>query len=82
LLRELAGITAPTAAARAIVWREQNCFSSQAGRMNYQRLHRRGWPIGMAHRHGPLKSACRQGQSYFKRPGQFWTPQGSATSGR
>lgn len=35
-------------------------------RMNYQQIHRRGWPIGS----GSVESACRQ------REGQFWTREG------
>ena len=55
-----------------IVLREQNYFAAHTGRMNYQTIHRRGWPIGS----GAVESACRQRQGRFKRPGQFWTPAG------
>jgi hypothetical protein len=72
VLQEIAGLTAPAGEAAENVRREQNYFASQAGRMNYQKLHRRGWPIGS----GPVESACRQRQCRFKRPGQFWTPTG------
>ena len=40
--------------------------------MNYQEIARRGWPIGS----GAVESACRAKQCRFKRPGQFWTPEG------
>ena len=72
VLQEIAGLTAPAGDAEEIVRREQNYFASQAGRMGYQSLHRRGRPIGS----GPVESACRQRQCRFKRPGQFWTPAG------
>ena len=72
VLKEIAGLSAPAGEAGDIVRREQNYFASHAGRMNYQSLHRRGWPIGS----GPVESACRQRQCRFKRPGQFWTPKG------
>jgi hypothetical protein len=52
--------------------REQNYFATHAGRMNYQTVARRGWPIGS----GAVESACRQKQCRFKRPGQFWTASG------
>ena len=52
-----------------MIRREQNYFASQAGRMNYQSVAARGWPIGS----GAVESACRQKQCRFKRPGQFWT---------
>jgi hypothetical protein len=52
--------------------REQNYFASHAGRMNYQVIARRGWPIGS----GAVESACRQKQCRFKRAGQFWTVAG------
>lgn len=72
VLAEIAGLRVPRGAAGKVVQREQNYFAAQAGRMNYQSLHRRGWAIGS----GPVESACRQRQCRFKRPGQFWTPKG------
>jgi hypothetical protein len=72
VLREIARLPVPSGDAGAIIRREQNYFASQTERMNYQRLARRGWPIGS----GPVESACRQRQCRFKRPGQFWTPTG------
>jgi hypothetical protein len=72
LLQEIAGLKVPRGPAGEVVRREQNYFVTHAGRLNYQRLHRRGWPIGS----GPVESACRQRQCRFKRPGQFWTPKG------
>lgn len=55
-----------------VVRREQNYFKTHSGRMNYQQIARRGWPIGS----GAVESACRQKQCRFKRCGQFWTKQG------
>ena len=69
---EIAGLKVPRGEAGWVVQREQNYFATQAGRMNDQSLHRRGWPIGS----GPVESACRQRQCRFKRPGQFGTPKG------
>ena len=69
VLAELAGLPVPPGTAGEVIQREQNCFAVHAERMNYQSLHRRGWPIGS----GPVESACRQRQCRFKRPGQFWT---------
>jgi len=72
VMDEVAGLKVPRGEAGQVIQREQNYFASHAGRMNYQTLHRRGWPIGS----GPVESACRQKQCRFKRPGQFWTPRG------
>jgi len=72
VLKDIAGLRARSDEAGEIIRREQNYFASHVGRMNYQSLHRRGWPIGS----GPVESACRQKQCRFKRPGQFWTPKG------
>jgi hypothetical protein len=55
-----------------IIERERHYFATHAGRMNYQAMSRRGWPIGS----GAVESACRQKQCRFKRPGQFWTAKG------
>lgn len=72
VLAEVAALKPPAGAAGEIVRREQNYFAGHAGRMNYQKWSRRGWPIGS----GPVESACRQKQCRFKRPGQFWTASG------
>jgi hypothetical protein len=72
LLAEIAKLKISRNEAGQVVAREQNYFASHARRMNYRTLHRRGWPIGS----GAVASACRQRQCRFKRPGQFWTPQG------
>jgi len=72
MLKELAGLQAPTGEAGEIVRREQNYFANHAQRMNYQSWSQRDWPIAS----GPVESACRQKQCRFKRPGQFWTSQG------
>lgn len=77
VLQEIAGLAAPAGTAGRIIAREQNYFASQAGRMSYQNLARRGWPIGS----GPVESACRQKQCRFKRPGQFWTAKGMRNLG-
>ena len=55
-----------------VIRREQNYFETHAGRMNYQGIAKRGWPIGS----GAVESACRQKQCRFKRCGQFWTKEG------
>ena len=72
VLARIATLKLPAGEAGKVVLREQNYFASHAGRMNYQSIHRRGWPIGS----GAVESACRQRQCRFKRPGQFWTPEG------
>lgn len=72
MLQEIAGLKAPCGEAGEIIRREQNYFAGHARRMNYRSIARRGWPIGS----GPVESAGRQTQGRFKRPGQFWTPQG------
>jgi hypothetical protein len=50
-----------------VIRREQNYFATHAGRVNYQQIAQRGWPIGS----GAVESACRQKQCRFKRCGQF-----------
>jgi hypothetical protein len=55
-----------------VIRREQGYFQTHAGRMNYEPIAKRGWPIGS----GPVESACRQKQCRFKRCGQFWTKRG------
>ena len=72
VLSEIGGLTAFAGQVGEVVEREKNYFATHAQRMNYQTLSRRGWPIGS----GAVESACRQRQCRFKRPGQFWTPEG------
>jgi len=43
-------------------------FATHAGRINYQQIAARGWPIGS----GAVESACAGIQKRFKRLGQFW----------
>lgn len=54
------------------VEKELNYFHEHQQRMDYRAGHRRGEPIGS----GAVESTCRQAQCRFKRPGQYWTPQG------
>jgi len=72
VLAEIARMKPSDDEAGKVLAREQNYFASHAQRMNYNSIHQRGWPIGS----GAVESACRQRQCRFKRPGQFWTPQG------
>ena len=65
LLKEIAGLKVPRGPAGDVVKREQYYFATHARRMNYQNLHRRGWPIAS----GPFESTCRQRQCRFKRSG-------------
>jgi hypothetical protein len=69
LLRRIAALPRRRGQMGAAVQREQNYFAAQAGRMDYETIARRGWPIGS----GAVESACRQRQCRRKRPGQFWT---------
>jgi len=72
VLREIALLPRRRGEAGKTIRREQNYFATQAGRMNYQTLAQRGWPIGS----GAVESACRSRQCRRKRPGQFWTRSG------
>jgi hypothetical protein len=72
VLKEIARLKAPRGERGKIVRREQNYFANQAGRMAYEEIAARGWPIGS----GAVESACRQRQCRYKRPGQFWTASG------
>jgi len=69
VLAEIASLKAAAGTAGKVVRTEKNYFAGQAGRMNYEEIANRGWPIGS----GAVEAACRQGQCRFKRPGQFWT---------
>jgi hypothetical protein len=51
---------------------QKNYFANQAGRMHYEQIAKRGWPIGS----GAVESACSGKQNRFKRRGQFWTHTG------
>jgi hypothetical protein len=70
--RQIAQIQKRRGQAGKVIGREQNYFQTHAGRMNYQQIAKRGWPIGS----GAVESACRQKQGRFKRCGQFWTKEG------
>lgn len=72
VLDEIATLKVPRGERGKIVRREKNYFAGQAGRMNYQELADRGWPIGS----GAVESQCNQSQGRFKRSGQFWTAAG------
>jgi len=71
-LRQIAALKAKRGERAKVIRREKNYFAEHAGRMNYQAVARRGWPIGS----GAVESACRQRQGRFKSCGQFWTPAG------
>jgi hypothetical protein len=72
VLREIAALPRRRGEAGKVIRREANYFAEHAGRMNYQTLARRGWPIGS----GAVESGCRSRQCRRKRPGQFWTRTG------
>ena len=72
VLQEIAALPRRRGEVGKVIRREQNYFAGQAGRMNYQKLARRGWPIAS----GPVESGCRTRQGRRKRPGQFWTRAG------
>jgi hypothetical protein len=69
VLRELAALPRRRGEVGKTLRREQNYFADQAGRMNYQTVAGRGWPIGS----GAVESACRSRQGRCKGRGQFWT---------
>ena len=71
-LRQIARLKPRRGEAGKVIRREQNYFATHAGRMNYQQIAKRGWPIGS----GAVESACRQKQCRFKRCGQFWSKAG------
>lgn len=71
-LKEIARLKEPAGQAGQAVRKQQAYFAGQSGRINYQEISERGWPIGS----GPVESACRQSQCRFKRCGQFWTERG------
>lgn len=72
VLAEIQGLKKRRGKTGEVIERERNYFAFHAGRMNYHRMARRGWPIGS----GAVESACRQKQCRFKRSGQFWTRAG------
>jgi hypothetical protein len=72
VLRQIAHLKKRRGETGKVIRREQNYFYTHSGRMNYQEIANRGWPIGS----GAVESACRQKQCRFKRCGQFWTGNG------
>jgi hypothetical protein len=72
VLRQIADLKKRQKETGKVIRREQNYFQNHSGRMNYQEIANRGWPIGS----GAVESACRQKQCRFKRCGQFWTREG------
>jgi hypothetical protein len=72
VLRQIAQLKKRRGEAGKVIRREKNYFKTHAGRVNYQAIAKRGWPIGS----GAVESACRQKQCRFKRCGQFWSKQG------
>jgi hypothetical protein len=72
VLAEIAALARRRGEAGKVIREQQNYFAEQAGRMNYQSVARRGWPIGS----GPVEAGCRTRQCRRKRVGQFWTQLG------
>ena len=72
MLRQIAQLKKRRGETGKGIRREQNYFDTHSGRMNYQEIANRGWPIGS----GAVESACRQKQCRLKRCGQFWTGKG------
>jgi hypothetical protein len=72
VLKQISRLKVTRSQAGQIVGREKNYFAGHAGRMNYQAIADRGWPIGS----GPVESSCRQDQRRFKGPGQSWSATG------
>lgn len=72
VLAEIAALSPRRGQAGQTIRREQHYFATQAGRMNYGDIARRGWPIGS----GAVESACLQRQGRLKRAGQFWSQAG------
>ena len=64
-LAKIARLKARRGKAGKTIKEQKNYFANQAGRMNYQAIADRGWPIGS----GPVESSCAQDQCRFKRPG-------------
>jgi hypothetical protein len=64
--------TLPNGATAQAVEKEVNYLREHQDRMDYRAGQRRGEPIGS----GAIESTCRQTQCRFKRPGQYWSPQG------
>ncbi len=77
VLSEIASLTVPATESGKVIQREQAYFAGHAPRMNYRKIHRKGWPIGS----GPVESQCRNRQCRFKRPGQTWTALGMRNLG-
>jgi hypothetical protein len=73
-LTQMAMLKEPRGKSAQTVREQKNYFANQAGRMKYQEIAKRGWPIGS----GAVESACSGQQNRFKRRGQFWTPEGLA----
>jgi hypothetical protein len=71
-LARLAALKVPRGQSAETVREQQNYFANQAGRMHYEEIAERGWPIGS----GAVESACSGQQNRFKRRGQFWTQAG------
>jgi hypothetical protein len=72
VLSEIASLVVPSTETGKVIKREQDYFAGHAQRMNYGKIHRKGWPIGS----GSVESECRNRQCRFKRPGQTWTARG------
>lgn len=66
----LAGL--PAGPSAEVVRKEIAYLREHQERMDYRAGRRAGEPIGS----GPVEATCRQGQCRFKRPGQFWSPEG------
>lgn len=71
-MKNIAQVKVPRGERGEIVTEQQNYFSKHAERITYQKIARRGWPIGS----GAVESACSGQQGRFKRRGQFWTKPG------
>jgi hypothetical protein len=73
-LAHLSALKVPRGQRGETVREQKNYFAHQSGRLNYQEMAHRGWPIGS----GAVESACSGQQNRFKRRGQFWTQEGLA----
>lgn len=78
VLAEVGKLKGSRGKAGKVVKREKNYLATHAGRMNYQAIHRRGWPIGS----GPVESACRQRNVASNVPANSGPPKECAISVR